>query len=60
MSQIAYARKEIAFAKWKASGYADKAARAEYERWFKVCQQSLANSRIDPLVIQEGKAKWPY
>ncbi len=43
---IAYARKEIAFAKWKASGYADREARAEYERWFAVCQQQLAAKRV--------------
>ncbi len=42
---IAYARKEIAFEKWKASGYTDREARAEYERWFAVCQKQLAYAR---------------
>jgi len=37
-SQIAYARKEIAFAKWKASGYRDLAAYAEYLKQFEICQ----------------------
>ena len=43
--QIAYARKEIAFAKWKASGYRDMAARADFEQWFERCQQELARAR---------------
>lgn len=43
--QIAYARKEMAFAKWKASGYRDKAARADFERWLAECQKALARAR---------------
>jgi hypothetical protein len=35
---IAYARKEIAFEKWKASGYRDLAAWQDYIHWFEVCQ----------------------
>jgi hypothetical protein len=37
-TSLAYARKEIAFAKWQASGYRDHAAHAEYLHWFNVCQ----------------------
>jgi len=36
---ISYARKEIAFAKWKASGYRDLAAWQEFIHWFEVCQK---------------------
>lgn len=33
-SQVKYAKKEIAFAKWKASGYRDLAAWEEFIRLF--------------------------
>lgn len=42
---IAYAKKEIAFARWKASGYRDLEAHAEYLRWFEECQRLLAYRR---------------
>jgi hypothetical protein len=42
---IAYARKEIAFAKWKASGYRDLEARREFEYWHDICQQILAERK---------------
>ena len=44
MSQIAYAKKEIAFAKWKASGYHDLAAHAAFIHWFEICQRSLVHA----------------
>jgi len=37
----AYALKEIAFAKWKASGYRDLAAHAEFLHWYLICQKEL-------------------
>jgi hypothetical protein len=36
--QIPYAKKEIAFERWRKSGYRDLIAHAEYMYWFGVCQ----------------------
>ena len=36
--QIPYARKEIAFEKWRKSGYKDHSAYTNYIYWFEVCQ----------------------
>lgn len=42
---VATARKEIAFAKWKASGYRDLDARLEFLHWHEICQRYLAEQR---------------
>jgi hypothetical protein len=36
--QIPYTRKEIAFRKWRESGYRDHSAYTDYIYWFEVCQ----------------------
>jgi len=35
--QIAYARKEIAFEQWRASGYRDLKAYTLYIHWYHIC-----------------------
>lgn len=39
MEQIWYAKKEIAFDRWKNSGYADFAAYNEYMKYFSLIQK---------------------
>ena len=43
--QIAYARKEIAFARWKASGYRDLEQHARYLEHMATCNRYLAKAR---------------
>ena len=57
MSQVAYARKEIAFAKWKASGYRDHAAHSRFLYWFEICQSLLRDRHGGPVVEPEPEPK---